>query len=93
MAYASNTAKVESTDSLTTDFRKAVTAKLQEWVEAFPEPDAPMIGIAGGPGGETKTLSARQILREVQNGTTIGDALMKNWMELVIKTVNVSSVL
>jgi hypothetical protein len=93
MASAWNTARVGYTDSLTTDFRKAVTAKLQEWVEAFPEPDEPMIGIAEGPGGETKTLSARQILQEVENGTILGETLMKNWMELVIKTVNVSSLL
>jgi hypothetical protein len=82
-----------ASDPLSEAFRAAVTAKVREWVEVFPEPNTPIVGMAGHPGEEEKLLSPNQVLLELEHRTPIGENLMRNWMDLLVKTVKGSPLL
>jgi hypothetical protein len=57
----------------------AVLWKLKAWLAAHPAPDAPIIGVAGG----DDELSPRQIVREVEKRTPLGQELVDRWVGLV----------
>jgi hypothetical protein len=70
--------------AFTQQFRKAIIGKLDAWVEEAPEPDKPLVGAAGG---ETAPLSARDIVKHVKKRTPIGEKLVANWADLVLRNI------
>jgi len=74
---------VVDSDPLAESLRESVTEKLKEWVETHPAPDTAIVAAAG----TEEALSPRQILREVQSRTTVGEEIVKNWVSLLIKTI------
>lgn len=69
--------------------RRNVLQKLNQWVEALPEPDRPIIARADG----SEMLSARQIVDEVDRGTPLGDEIVQNWIDLALNHVMKSQLL
>jgi hypothetical protein len=60
------------------NIRAILVQELSDWVEAMPEPDKPMVGLAG----PNQVLSARDLLREVERETPLGEAMLEHWAAL-----------
>jgi hypothetical protein len=63
------------------DLRVALVSRLEEWCETMPDPNRAFVGIAGAEGG----LSARDIVRQVREGTPFGEKLIRRWIKLAVE--------
>jgi hypothetical protein len=63
--------------------RRNIISKLHHWLESFPNPDQPIIGVAG----EEEALTPRQIVRDVDDGTEEGERFVRRWVELAVEHI------
>jgi hypothetical protein len=79
MEGATGTAKVNLEERLHAN----IVAKLREWVASLPDPNQPLIGVAGGePGSEM--LTPRKILENVEQKNSQGEQFMLRWVDLMV---------
>ena len=78
-----STVRPTTKDPLGDSVRQAIVERMQEWVEAIPDPDKPMIASAGS--GEV--LSPSKLLHEVVHRTPRGEELVSDWAALLVKNI------
>jgi hypothetical protein len=64
--------------------RNGIVETLSRWVRTIPDPDRPLIGYAGR---GVASLTPRQIVEHVQEGTPFGNALVQRWMRSALENV------
>lgn len=72
------------------DLRTDIVGKLREWVSVMPDPNKPLIGTLGG---SSETLSANNILEQVEQRTPVGDEFVQNWIRLAVDHIMRSTLL
>lgn len=71
------------------ELRTEILGKLKDWVAVLPDPDKPLVGTLVG----EETLSARDIVQQVENRTPKGDEFVRHWIRLAVNHVMTSALL
>lgn len=79
MTGAPRTAKM----SLEQQLHESIVAKLREWVAVMPDPNQPIIGIAGSEEGGG-VLTPKIILENVETRNPKGEEFVSHWVELMV---------
>ncbi|MDT7688045.1 MAG: hypothetical protein QOJ70_3485 [Acidobacteriota bacterium] len=72
------------------ELRGAILGKLKEWVGVLPDPDKPLIGVLGV---GSETLSANDIVEQVEQRTAMGDEFVQHWISLAVNHIMTSTLL
>lgn len=70
--------------------REDILRKLDTWVEEMPDPDRPMITFASAETAASRqleTISARQLVEHVRNGTPLGEDFVQRWFRLALNHI------
>ncbi len=76
------------------ELRTEILSKLKDWVQVVPNPNKEIIGMLGpGPDGRSETLSANDIVDQVERRTEMGDQIVRHWVRLALNHIMTSALL